>query len=139
DLLRQLVNRALQSARFLGCDTRPQRRKLRRRSGRGVLRASRPPRDSQPDRQHKDVSAEACHGVRIYFGKITGNTASVVYTHRSLWPHSETMIALCLAPSVSLTNLGNASPRARLVGPCAIAPHDESNPPSGRVSTCPSK
>ena len=74
-----------------------------------------------------------------YFGKITGNTMSVVKMQRSLCPHSGTMIALCLAPSVSVTYLKNASPRARRVGPCAIAVGDESKPPSGSTSTWPSR
>src|SRR4051812_29834960 len=72
-----------------------------------------------------------------HFGKITGSTLSVVYTQRSLCPHSGTMIALCFAPSASSTNLTKASPLARRVGPCAMAPHDESKPPSGSVSTWP--
>src|SRR3954471_12614522 len=61
-----------------------------------------------------------------YFGKIDGKTTSVVKMRRSLWPHSGTMMALCFAPIVSVMYLKNAAPRARRVGPCAIAPDDES-------------
>ena len=64
---------------------------------------------------------------RPSFGKITGNTRFVVYMQRSLWPHSDTMRIWCFAPSVSVTYLKYASPRARRVGPCAIA-FGEANP-----------
>src|SRR5262245_23421704 len=74
-----------------------------------------------------------------YFGKITGNTTSVVKMQRSLCPHSETMIAVGFASIVSVMYFTNASPRARLFGPCAIAFGDESNPPSGNTSTWPKR
>ena len=57
---------------------------------------------------------------------------------RSLCPHSGTIWMPCFAPSCSFTYFTNASPRARRVAPCAIAGHEESNPPSGSVSTWPS-
>jgi hypothetical protein len=50
-------------------------------------------------------------------GKRNGNTMPVVNTHRSLCPHSGTMMIRCFAPSTSFTYLTKASPRARRVGP----------------------
>src|ERR1051325_1371047 len=94
-------------------------------------------RDARPPAAEQQLPKQP--EVQIHFGKITGSTSAVVKTQRSLWPHSDTMIALCLAPSESFTYLKNASPRARRVGPCAIALGDESNPPSGRTSTWPSR
>src|SRR6202035_3350804 len=76
---------------------------------------------------------------RPYFGKITGSTLSVVYMQRSLCPHSGTICIGCLAPSCSLMYSTSASPLARRVAPCAMAEHDESNPPSGSTSTCPNR
>ena len=54
-------------------------------------------------------------GYFFWTGKMYGNTISVVYMHRSLWPHSGTIWIWCFAPSLSLTNFANASPRARRV------------------------
>src|SRR5687768_13601106 len=87
----------------------------------------------------KDGESGPERHTRAVYGKITGSTTSVVYMQRALCPHSETMSALCLAPIVSVTYLKNASPRARRVGPCAIALAELSKPPSGSTSTCPSR
>jgi hypothetical protein len=44
-----------------------------------------------------------------------------------------------LRADLFVTYFTNASPRAACVAPCAIAGHEESNPPSGSVSTWPSR
>src|SRR6185437_4855150 len=106
----------------------------RARTRRG--RADGLPRRIDHSRIAETQDAAAGHGgaARLY-GNIAGNTTSVVKTHRSLCPHSGTMIVFGFAPSESVMNLTNASPRARRVGPCVMADGDESNPPSGSTST----
>lgn len=64
-----------------------------------------------------DTTAESWLHPYSHYGKIAGKTTSVVKMHRSLWPHSGTMIAVGFAPSISVMYLTKASPRARRVGP----------------------
>src|SRR5580704_4017931 len=77
---------------------------------------------------------------RSQFGKINGSAMSDVNTQRALWPQNGTTTVLWFAPPwCSLTYLLNARPRARRVGPWAIAEHDVSKMPRGKMSVSPSK
>ena len=65
---------------------------------------------------------------RYGFGKIRGRAASAVNMHRALCPHAGTTTVRCWAPCFSFTYLPYINPRARRVGPCAIAGQEASNP-----------
>src|SRR2546421_24533 len=53
--------------------------------------------------------------------------------HRALCPHSGTMATMWWALSFSFTKRPKASPRASLVGPCAMAAQEPSKPANGWI------
>ena len=87
----------------------------------GALAAARADRGGAGTECSDVDEVSSVHGHGPHFGNITGSTASVVKMQRSLCPHSDTTWIACFAPSCSLTYFTNASPRARRVGPCAMA------------------
>ena len=80
-----------------------------------------------------------CEGSPLLLRKQNRKRFFELNMQRALCPHSETIFISCFAPYFSFTNLANASPRARRVGPCAIAGQELSNPPRGRISISPSR
>jgi peptidase M28-like protein len=103
------------------------------------------PRDSSRGKPRAPASCQSSRSASLLderrsaqgFGNRIGSDGSAVNMHRALCPQSETVASLCCAPYFSETYFANASPRARRVGPCAIAGHDASKPPSGRMSISP--